>query len=305
MDGSMSRPPALVLGVPVADITLAETLDAIEELVADGRRHGRTHQICTVNVDFLVNAQRETHVGDILRRATICLPDGMPVVWASRLLGTPVRERVAGADLVPLLIEQSASRNWHVHVFGSSPDVADRAGSMLRERFPIARFTIQAGPRIADVADVADDVLDRIASVDADILCVALGNPKQELFIDVHRERLGVPVMIGVGGSVDMIVGEQRRAPSWMQRSGLEWLWRAGNDPRRLGPRYVRDLRLFVPALARDWWRSRKDRVGHRLQTTPTDGCGETPDYSAEAKRRTTNRGPSNDGDRYHGSDGE
>jgi exopolysaccharide biosynthesis WecB/TagA/CpsF family protein len=268
----VTRPPALIFGIPVADITLNETLTTIGDLVRDGRNHGRTHQVCTVNVDFLVNALGDRHVADILRRATLCLPDGMPVVWASRMLGTPIRARVAGSDLVPLLIEQSATCGWHVHIFGSSPDVANRAREELRSCYPSSRFTIEPGPIITDVSTVADDVLDGIAAVDADILCVALGNPKQELFIDAHRERLGVPVMIGVGGSVDMIVGEQRRAPAWMQRTGLEWVWRAGTDPRRLGPRYARDLRVFAPALVHDWRQSWRHRGGSGLEIAFDDG---------------------------------
>jgi exopolysaccharide biosynthesis WecB/TagA/CpsF family protein len=262
VDRRVVRPPALILGIPVADLTLEDTLRAIDELVRDGRRHGRTHQVCTVNVDFLVNALRDDHIARILRHAALSLPDGMPVVWASHLLGTPVRERVAGADLVPLLVEASSSGGWHVLIFGSSPAVAGRAEALLRSLHPAARVSVQAAPVISDVYDVDEAVLDGIAAVDPDILCVALGNPKQERFIDAHRARLGVPVMIGVGGSVDMIVGEQHRAPSWMQRTGLEWLWRSGTDPRRLVPRYLRDLRVFAPALVREWRRSRRRRHG-------------------------------------------
>lgn len=267
----VARPPALIFGIPIADVTLAETLERIGGLVRDGRSHRRTHQICTVNVDFLVNALDDDRIATILRDATMCLPDGMPLVWASRWLGTPIRERVAGSDLLPLLVEQSATQGWHVHVFGSAPDVAARAERVLRERYPAARFTIEPGPIVSDVRDFDDETLDGIAAVDADVLCVALGNPKQELFIDAHRERLGIPVMIGVGGSVDMIVGEQRRAPSWMQRTGLEWLWRAGSDPRRLAPRYARDIRVFGPALAREIQRSRAGRHGAGLAVDHRD----------------------------------
>lgn len=262
-----------MFGVPITDVTMDETVALIGELVREGREHGRTHQISTVNVDFLVNALEHDDVATILQHADVCLPDGMPVVWASKLLGMPVRERVAGADLVPLLIAASAASGWHVHLFGSTPAVADQANTLLRQRYPDARFTIDPGPMIPDVDRVDESVLQSIIDVDADILCVALGNPKQERFIAAHRDRLGVPVMIGVGGSLDMLVGEQHRAPAWMRKYGLEWVWRACLDPRRLGARYVRDARVFSPAIVREWranrtrrhWRGIRVDVGERV----------------------------------------
>lgn len=258
-----------MFGVPIADTTMAETLELIAEFVDDGRRTGRTHQISTVNVDFLVNALDDTVVASILQHADLCLPDGMPVVWGSQLLDMPLRERVAGADLVPLLVEQSGRRGWHIHFFGSTEDVAAAATSVLREQYPTARFSIDPGPRIGDVHEVAESVLDQIAAVDADILCVALGNPKQERFIHAHRERLGVPVMIGVGGSLDMLVGKRRRAPKWMQTGGLEWIFRALQEPRRLGRRYARDARIFTPAIVREWRANRSRREGAGIRLSP------------------------------------
>ncbi len=260
------RPPAAMFGVPIADVTMDETVALIGELVLEGRTFGRTHQVSTVNVDFLVNALEHDDVARILQHAEVCLPDGMPVVWASKLLGMPVRERVAGADLVPRLIEASGTSGWHVHLFGSTPEVADEARSILRERYPDARFTIDPGPMMPDVERIDESVLRSIIDVDADILCVALGNPKQERFIAAHRDRLNVPVMIGVGGSLDMIVGKQRRAPSWMRRYGLEWVWRACFEPRRLGARYLRDARVFSPAIIREWQANRTRAAGHGLR---------------------------------------
>jgi N-acetylglucosaminyldiphosphoundecaprenol N-acetyl-beta-D-mannosaminyltransferase len=261
-----------MFGVPIADLTLDETISLIEELVANGRRNGRTHQISTVNVDFLVNALDDDALAAILQQADVCIPDGMPVVWGSRILGMPIRQRVAGADLVPLLIGESERTGWHVHVFGSTPEVATTADALLRERHPAARFTIDPGPIIADVELVDPSVLERIAAVDADILCVALGNPKQERFIAMHRDALKVPVMIGVGGSLDMLVGKRRRAPAWMQSLGLEWIVRALQEPRRLGGRYVHDIRVFFPAIFSAWIASRRRRSGVGLGVRSNHG---------------------------------
>ena len=277
------RPPALMFGVPISDLTMAETLTTIAELVHEGRRAGRVHQVSTVNVDFLVNGLHDREVRSILQHASLCIADGMPVVWAARRLGMPVTERVAGADLVPLLVEASVSTGQHVHVYGSKPEVADAARVLLAERYPGAHFSIDPGVIIPDVREVDDDVIDSIRTVDADILCVALGNPKQERFIALHGERLGVPVMIGVGGSLDMLVGEFRRAPRWMQRAGLEWVWRAGQEPKRLGARYAHDARVFLPAIVEEMRRQRRRAGGCGLVVAVADdevqvcGAGDRP----------------------------
>ena len=268
MAASRLRPPAVLFGVPVDDVTMPETLDLIAALVAHGRVTGATHQIATVNVDFLVNALNDSETKSILQNADLCLPDGMPVIWGARPLGMPLRERVAGSDLVPLLIDASRSNGCRVHVFGSSEAVADAARTMLRARYPGARFSIDPGPVIADVHDVGDGVLNSIAAVDADIFCVALGNPKQERFIKAHRARLGTPVMMGVGGSLDMLVGLRRRAPTWMQRLGLEWVARAAQEPQRLGRRYAHDIRVIAPAFVNEWRSGRRRRHGAGTELT-------------------------------------
>lgn len=249
---AVSRPPALVFGVPITNVTMDEALDLIGELVDHGRRTGRTHQIATVNVDFLVNAIDEPDLLSILQGAEVCLADGAPVVWAASLLGVPLRERVAGSDLVPLLARESVTRGWRVHVLGSSSHVAEHALEKLQERHPGCRVSIDPGPTIADPDDVDDGIVDGIVALDPDILCVALGNPKQERFIRAYRERLGTPVLIGVGGSLDMYVGERRRAPVWVQRIGMEWVVRALQEPKRLGRRYAHDIVVFGPRLVRE-----------------------------------------------------
>jgi N-acetylglucosaminyldiphosphoundecaprenol N-acetyl-beta-D-mannosaminyltransferase len=267
------RPPALVFDVPIADVTMAETIELINELVIVGRTRGTTHQVSTVNVDFLVNALEQPELADILKCADLCIADGMPVVWAARMLGMPIRERVAGSDLLPLLVESSQSTGHHVHIFGSSPEVASAASELLRERYPTSRFSVDPGPMLRDVEHVDEDVLAAIAAVDADVLCVALGNPKQERFINANRARLRTPVMIGIGGSLDMLVGKRRRAPRWVQVIGMEWVARAVQEPRRLGRRYAHDIRIFLPRLMRAWQASRARRTAAGLQVATIDSC--------------------------------
>lgn len=243
------KPPCVMFGVPIDHATMADTLDRIDEFVTDGRKLGRTHQIATVNVDFLVNAITIPELRDLLQQTEFNFADGMPVVWGAARLGTPLPERVAGSDLVPLIAKQSAQRGWRVHLFGGSPGVADRARTLLLERYPDALLTADDGPVIRDVTDIDSSLIERINQHKPDILCVALGNPKQERFIAAQRERLGCPVMIGIGGSLDMLVGDRKRAPRWAQRIGAEWIFRAAQEPGRLGRRYLHDIRVFVPRL--------------------------------------------------------
>lgn len=245
----MLNATSLLFGVPIDDLDLARAVDTIDEMVTRGRAQNRTHQIATINVDFMVNAFADPSLRRLLQDCELCLADGMPIVWGCWLAGVPVRCRVAGADLVPELAAAASERGWRIHFYGSAPGVAERAVELLTTRHPGAAITCSGGAFLEDVNEVDESELDEIASHDPDILCVALGNPKQERFIAAHRERLGVPVMIGIGGTLDMLTGLRNRAPAWAQRCGVEWVFRAAQEPRRLGPRYARDGAVFAPEL--------------------------------------------------------
>lgn len=242
----------VICGVPIDDVTLAETVDRVCELVARGRATGRTHQVATVNVDFVVNALADRSLLSLLQHVDIAVPDGMPIVWGSRLLGTPLRERVAGADLVPALAKRCAAEGYSIYLFGAGEGVAHRAAALLRARHPALRVVGDAGPFFVAPEEMDGVVLDRIREARPDVLCVALGHPKQERWIDAYRHALGVPVLMGVGGTLDFLAGTTRRAPGWMQRGGVEWIHRAFGEPRRLGRRYARDAVRFGPELLRD-----------------------------------------------------
>lgn len=251
------KPGAVVLGVPLDDVTLGEAVDRCSELVEVGRRTGRTHQVTTVNVDFIVNALDDARLRRVLQESDLAVPDGMPVVWGSRLLGAPLRERVAGADLVPALAERAAREGYRMYLFGSADGVAERAAALLEERYPGAVVTGTGGPQFRRVDDMDPGVLEEIRDARPDILCVALGHPKQERWIARHRAALGVPVLIGVGGTLDFLVGAKRRAPQWMRRAGLEWAHRVATEPRRLAGRYARDLTHYFPLVLQQAWLTR------------------------------------------------
>lgn len=242
---------AMILGVPVDDVTMDDALDRILELVDDGRRRGCTHQVSTVNVDFVVNAMADAELATTLRRSALSIPDGMPIVWMSRMIGRPLRERVTGADLVPALVERAAQRSLVVSLYGAGPGVAEAAASLLGRRFPGARVVGDGGPSFRRIDELGPADVEPLRQLSPDICCVAFGNPKQEQFIARFGAELGIPVMIGVGGTLDFLVGEKRRAPAWMQRVGLEWLHRAITEPRRLAARYLRDAMVYGPAAVR------------------------------------------------------
>jgi N-acetylglucosaminyldiphosphoundecaprenol N-acetyl-beta-D-mannosaminyltransferase len=167
----------------------------------------------------------------------------MPLVWVSKLLGCPLAERVTGVDLVPRLAELSVRKGYGIFLLGGKGDVAERARVLLEQRFPGVRIVGTFAPTEEDMAQLDhSEILNRVQVTKPEILLVALGNPKQEKWIWMHRKRLGVPVAMGVGGSFEIIVGDVWRAPRWIQKCGLEWAMRMVQEPARLGPRYLRDF---------------------------------------------------------------
>jgi N-acetylglucosaminyldiphosphoundecaprenol N-acetyl-beta-D-mannosaminyltransferase len=228
-----------VLGLPLANVTAEEAVEQIEQLVLSGG----THQVATANLDFWLNSLNDVHLHRIIAGCSLVLPDGMPLVWISRLLGNPLKERVSGVDLVPMLADLSAKKGYRIYLLGGRPGVAERASTVLEAAFPGVNIVGHHAPQLVDLERMDHgDTLDRIRAAKPDILLVAFGNPKQEKWIRMHLRRLGVPVSIGIGGSMDILVGDINRAPKWMQRSGLEWLGRCIQEPSRLLPRYTRNF---------------------------------------------------------------
>jgi N-acetylglucosaminyldiphosphoundecaprenol N-acetyl-beta-D-mannosaminyltransferase len=227
-----------VAGVRIDTVDLKSAVDLIESAVS-----GRSPiQIATVNLDFLVRAQRSVELRSVLTRSELNVADGMPLVWLSKLAGRPLPGRTAGSDLVPLALSRLAAMGARVFLFGGERAVALEAGRRLVEAYP---GLVIAGhcepPRTAIERMPNRSIVRLIQAARPDVLLVALGNPKQELWIARHRDALGVSVAIGVGCTLDLLAGKSRRAPRWMQTTGLEWLFRLGQEPGRLFSRYVMD----------------------------------------------------------------
>jgi N-acetylglucosaminyldiphosphoundecaprenol N-acetyl-beta-D-mannosaminyltransferase len=227
-----------VLGIPFNNVTMEETIAAIEEQI----REGGFHQLATANVDFLKHALRDKHMRDILCSCEMVVPDGMPIVWMSRLLGTPLKERVCGIDLVERLADVAARRGYGVFLLGASEMSSQRAARVLKQRHPELRIVGRYSPEQRPLEKMDhEEILRRIEEARPEILLVAFGNPKQEQWLAMHRDRLQVPVCVGVGGTFDTLSGALPRAPKWMQVSGLEWMHRMIQEPKRLAGRYLAD----------------------------------------------------------------
>ena len=224
-----------ILGVPIDNLSMDETIEAMDRLIeSDG-----FHQVATANVDFLMKAIGDDQLMDILHRCDLVLPDGMPLVWASRFMGTPLKERVAGADLLPRLAELSQRKQRRLFLLGATEERSNAAANWILKNYPGAQIAGRYSPPFGSILDMDHDhILNLIAEASVDILLVAFGNPKQEKWLAMHRGRIQVPLCIGVGASLDFLSGTHSRAPEWMQRSGLEWLHRFYKEPRRLGSRY-------------------------------------------------------------------
>jgi N-acetylglucosaminyldiphosphoundecaprenol N-acetyl-beta-D-mannosaminyltransferase len=240
----ISPPTLSILGVRVHAVTMAETLAWIEAAVA--ARAPR--QICTGNPEFLMAARRDWEFREVLNGADLVVPDGVGLLMAARWLGARLPERVAGSDLIHRIAERAAQHGWGLYFLGAAEGVAARAAERLQSMYPGLKVAgIFAGsPKIED----EDALVARLRTACPDILLVAYGAPQQDKWIARNRERLGVPVSIGVGGSFDFVAGEARRAPVWIQRLGLKWLHRMGRQPWR-ARRILTAVVLFPLAVLR------------------------------------------------------
>jgi N-acetylglucosaminyldiphosphoundecaprenol N-acetyl-beta-D-mannosaminyltransferase len=217
---------ARVLGVRVDCLDMQATLDRIEKLVDAGGHH----LIATVNPEFIMRAHRDRKFAGVLETADLCLADGTGVVWAARRQGCSMSGPVTGTDLIPPLAALCAGRHLRLFLLGAAPGVAAQLASQLRAEHPGLEVAAHPG---SPEAGSDDETLALIRTHRTQVLLVAFGAPKQELWIDRLKERLDIAVGIGVGGAFDYLTGRVSRAPAWMRRAGLEWLYRLFQQPWR------------------------------------------------------------------------
>lgn len=232
-----------LLGVELDPVDSAQALARIEALAAAGG----CHQVVTVNPELVIHAWRDPTYRAVLNQAALRLADGVGLLWAARLLGQHLPERVTGVDTFERLAQRCAAVGWRVFLLGGAPGVAELAAERLRARAPGLRVagTYAGSPSPADEADI----LRRIRAAAPDVLFVAFGSPAQERWIARHRDHLAVPIAMGVGGAFDFVAGRVARAPHWVQRAGLEWLFRLARQPWRWRRQLA--LPLFVALVLR------------------------------------------------------
>jgi len=242
-----------MMGCRIDNLSMDETLVRIEEFI----RSGQPHQHVVVNVDKLVKASRDPELRRIVNGCALVNADGMPVVWASRLLGKPLKERVAGIDLFEALMRRAGERGWRVFLLGAREEVAAAVADTYRRRYPALQV---AGWRNGYWNGEAEEaqVAAQVRASGADLLFVAISSPKKEEFLGRWQGEMKIPFAMGVGGTFDVAIGLVKRAPRWMQRTGLEWFYRFLQEPRRMFRRYFIDDMAFI-------WLFIKEAAGRKV----------------------------------------
>lgn len=210
--------------------------------------HDQCHYVVTPNVDHAVQLQKNSALIDSYKQADLVLADGHPIVWASRLLCQPLPERVPGSEVVPALFD-SFNRNGKLRVFllGAMPGVGALAAENMKRQWPNVETVGVYSPPMGFEKDPEENnfILGRIALTRPDVVIVGLGAPKQEIWVHEHRDQIRAKTALCVGATIDFLAGEQKRAPVWMQKGGIEWLHRMCSQPKRLVKRYAKDAWVF------------------------------------------------------------
>jgi N-acetylglucosaminyldiphosphoundecaprenol N-acetyl-beta-D-mannosaminyltransferase len=260
MNGNEPRRIEL-MGMPFHAVRFEEAVDILVNLA----RGDRPAYAVTANVDHFMRFSRCPEVRELYTHADLVVADGMPLVWASRWLGVPLPERVTGSDLLPALCARASHEGLSVFLLGGAPGTARSASVVLQRRYPNLRI---AGTYYPDYGfekdpEQARRAVEAVRDARPDILFVGLGSPKQEKWIAGNREACGVKLSVGVGITFSFVCGQVKRAPRWMQRTGLEWAHRLIQEPRRLWRRYLLDDTAFLGLVLRDL--SRRGRSTRRV----------------------------------------
>ncbi len=233
-----------ICGAQIDNVNLSEALNSIFAYF-DNRKPS---YIVTPNVDHIIQLQKNQEFRKIYNGASLVLPDSMPLLWAAKFLGTPLKEKISGSDLFPKLCAIAADRGHKLFFLGGREGAAEKAALILRVKYPKIQIVGIYCPPFGFENDDFENtkIVKMIKESNPDILFVGLGAPKQEKWIYKFKDQYQVPVSIGVGVSFEFVAGMVKRAPLWMQRAGLEWLWRLVMEPKRLWKRYlIDDMQFF------------------------------------------------------------
>lgn len=229
------------MNTEIDNLTMQETLQAIDQLIQENK----SAYVVTPNVDHIVQLETNKELQKVYQNASLILTDGKPLQWIANWYGTPIKEKISGSDLFPLLCKLAAQKGYKMFFLGAAEGVAAKAAENLTNRFRGLQIVGTYSPPIGFEKNQREmmKIKDMIKSTEPDILIVGLGCPKQEKFMYHYCKELGVPISLGLGASFDFEAGNIKRAPRWMSEYGLEWLFRIIQDPKRMAKRYVVDDR--------------------------------------------------------------
>jgi N-acetylglucosaminyldiphosphoundecaprenol N-acetyl-beta-D-mannosaminyltransferase len=255
-------PTVTLFGIEIDHASMADAVEIVLRWLDDQQSGCR--YVVTPNVDHIVQLQDNPHLRQAYAGASLVIADGWPVVAFARLCGNPLPERVPGCDLIThLFAAAKPDRPLRIFLLGAAPGVAERAAEHIERAWANVRVVGVHSPALGFEHDARQcaEILQLVADATPDLLLVGLGAPKQEIWLYTYQPQLSVKVAIAGGATIDFLAGEQPRAPRWVQRICLEWLYRMATDPRRLTLRYLRDAWRFPQIAAGEWLRLRRNRT--------------------------------------------
>lgn len=240
-----SVPSVNIAGVNISNISLAETIQWFNNSINQNQKI----RVCVTPVNCLVWANKSKQLADLYNTADLVLCDGVPIIWASKLLQTPLKGRVTGLDLLPLYMEEAYNKGFSMFFLGAKEGVAAALAEKYLHNFPGIKINGIYSPPYADefTEEENQKIINLINASEPDILWVSLTAPKQDYWIQKNLQKINTHIAIGVGGAFEITAGLIKRAPLWMQKTGLEWLFRLMNEPTRLYKRYLVEAPLFIP----------------------------------------------------------
>ncbi|RHT81427.1 glycosyltransferase [Clostridiaceae bacterium AM27-36LB] len=233
-----------LLNTYINNLTMSETIDEIEQMIESGKRS----YVVAINVDVVMKIENDSYLKKVVDGADMVLVDGMPLVWISKMQGKPLKAKISGSDLVPLLFEEAAKKNYTVFIIGGKDGIAVQAKRRLERSMPGIRIVGTYAPPLGFEKD--DDELNKInemiSNVKPDLLIACFGCPKQEKWIYENINKYNAKVSICAGATVDFLAGNVKRAPHWMSEHGLEWFYRFLQEPKRMFKRYfIDDIKIL------------------------------------------------------------
>ena len=231
----------------VDNITMEEAVQRIDELISQRN----SAYVVTPNLDHIVIMEKDKEFHEIYNNADLVVTDGKPLIWISKLLGSPIKEKISGSDLFPKMCSMCANRGYSIFILGAAEGVADKAAENLKASYSELNIVGTYSPPIGFENNEIE--LKKIASLieqtRPDVLAVSLGSPKGEKFIYRHLKEYNIPLSISIGATIDFEAGNVKRAPKWMADHGFEWLYRITQDPKRLIKRYWNDAVKIIPII--------------------------------------------------------